>query len=73
MAQYPYLLLPYLTIEEAARSRCTLVAMTVVLVLGSLVLVPALVWMFVLFSRPPRPAIGGSPGGPAGGARSSVA
>ena len=29
--------------------------MTVVLVLGSLVLVPALVYMFVLFSRPPRP------------------
>ena len=55
VAQYPYLLLPYLTIEEAARGRATLVAMTVVLVLGSLVLVPALVWMFVLFSRPPRP------------------
>ena len=55
VAQYPYLLLPYLTIEEAARSRATLVALTVVLVLGSLVLVPALVYMFVLFSRPPRP------------------
>jgi len=54
VAQYPYLLLPYLTIEEAAGARTTLVAMTVVLVLGSLVLVPALVWMFVLFSRPPR-------------------
>jgi cytochrome d ubiquinol oxidase subunit II len=55
VAQYPYLLLPYLTIEDAAGSRGTLVAMTVVLVLGSLVLVPALVYMFVLFSRPPRP------------------
>ena len=55
VAQYPYLLLPYLTIEDAAGSRATLVAMTVVLVLGSLVLVPALVYMFVLFSRPPRP------------------
>ena len=53
VGQYPYLLLPYLTIEEAAAgSRATLVAMTVVLVLGSLVLVPALVYMFVLFSRP---------------------
>ena len=50
VAQYPYLLLPYLTIEDAAGSRATLVAMTVVLVLGSLVLVPALVYMFVLFS-----------------------
>ena len=32
--------------------------MTAVLVLGSLVLVPALVYMFVLFSRPPRPDAG---------------
>jgi cytochrome d ubiquinol oxidase subunit II len=51
-AQYPYLLLPYLTIEQAARSETTLVTMTVVLVLGSLVLVPSLVYMYVLFSRP---------------------
>jgi cytochrome bd ubiquinol oxidase subunit II len=65
VAQYPYLLLPYLTIEDAARSRGTLVAMTVVLVLGSLVLVPALVYMFVLFSRPPRPDAAESE--PAGG------
>jgi cytochrome bd-type quinol oxidase subunit 2 len=52
VAQYPYLLLPYLTIEQAARGEATLVAMTVALVLGSLVLVPSLVYMFVLFSRP---------------------
>jgi cytochrome d ubiquinol oxidase subunit II len=52
VGQYPYLLLPYLTIEEAAGSRATLVAMTVVLVLGSLVLAPALVYMYVLFARP---------------------
>jgi cytochrome bd ubiquinol oxidase subunit II len=52
VAQFPYLLLPYLTIEDAAGSESTLVAMTVVLVLGSLILVPALVYMFVLFSRP---------------------
>jgi len=75
VAQYPYLLLPYLTIEEAARSRGTLVALTVVLVLGSLVLVPALVWMFVLFSRPPQPdsAEAVESGRTAGGARSSIA
>jgi cytochrome d ubiquinol oxidase subunit II len=52
LGQYPYLLLPYLTIEEAARGEATLVAMTVVLILGSLLLAPALVFMFVLFSRP---------------------
>ena len=56
VGQYPYLLLPYLTIEDAAGSRATLVAMTVVLVVGSLVLVPALVYMFVLFSRPEHAA-----------------
>jgi cytochrome d ubiquinol oxidase subunit II len=64
VGQYPYLLLPYLTIEEAAGSRSTLVAMTVTLVLGSLVLVPALVYMYVLFSRPehPGPTVGTSAG-----------
>lgn len=55
VGQYPYLLLPYLTIADAASSRATLVATTVVLVAVSLVLVPALVYMFVLFSRPERP------------------
>jgi cytochrome d ubiquinol oxidase subunit II len=55
VGQYPYLLLPYLTIEEAARSEATLVALTAVLILGSLVLVPALVYMYVLFSRPEAP------------------
>jgi cytochrome d ubiquinol oxidase subunit II len=62
VAQYPYMLLPYLTIEQAARGRATLVAMTVALVLGSLVLVPALVWMYVLFSRKEEAAAGGTPG-----------
>ncbi len=69
VGQYPYLLLPYLTIEEAARSRSTLVAMTVTLVLGSVVLVPALVYMYVPFSRPETPrtasAPASGPGGPA--------
>jgi cytochrome d ubiquinol oxidase subunit II len=52
VGQYPYLLLPYLTIEDAAGARATLLAMTVALIVGSLVLVPALVYMFRLFSRP---------------------
>ncbi|MGD9528001.1 cytochrome d ubiquinol oxidase subunit II [Pseudonocardia sp.] len=60
-AQYPYVLLPYLTVEEAARGRATLVAMTVVLVCGSLVLVPALLYMYRLFQSPPA-----SPSAPAG-------
>jgi cytochrome d ubiquinol oxidase subunit II len=50
-AQYPYVLPPELTIEEAARGRATLVAMLVSLVIGSLVLVPALYYLYSLFQR----------------------
>jgi cytochrome d ubiquinol oxidase subunit II len=53
VAQYPYLLLPEVTIEEAARGRATLVAMLVALVGGAVVLVPALVYLYVLFQRSP--------------------
>jgi cytochrome d ubiquinol oxidase subunit II len=53
VAQYPYLLLPEVTIEEAARGRATLVAMLVALVAGAVVLVPALVYLYVLFQRSP--------------------
>lgn len=58
VAQYPYLLLPYLTIDQAARGRPTLVATTVALAVGTVILVPALVYMYALFQRPPasRPA-----------------
>jgi cytochrome d ubiquinol oxidase subunit II len=53
VAQYPYILLPEVTIEEAAQNRTTLVAMLVALVVGSLILVPALVYLYALFQRPP--------------------
>jgi cytochrome d ubiquinol oxidase subunit II len=57
VAQYPYLLPPALTIADAARGETTLTAMLVVLVLGSIVLVPSLVYLYVLFQRPaPAPA-----------------
>ncbi len=51
VAQYPYALPPTLTIEEAARGRTTMVAMLVVLVIGSLILAPALYYMYALFQR----------------------
>ncbi|WP_214366902.1 cytochrome d ubiquinol oxidase subunit II [Pseudonocardia sp. H11422] len=51
VAQYPYLLPPTLTISEAAAGRATLVAMLVALLLGSLLLVPALIYLYVLFQR----------------------
>jgi cytochrome d ubiquinol oxidase subunit II len=54
VAQYPYVLLPELTIEEAARGRATLVAVLVALLAGALVLLPALAYLYVLFQRPAR-------------------
>ena len=56
LAQYPYVLLPEVTIEEAARGRATLVAMLVALIGGALLLVPALAYLYILFQRPPTAA-----------------
>jgi cytochrome d ubiquinol oxidase subunit II len=53
LAQYPYVLVPDLTIEEAAGGRATLVAMLVALVAGAAVLLPALVYLYLLFQRRP--------------------
>ena len=55
LAQYPYLLLPEVTIEEAARGRATMVAMLVALAVGSAILAPALVYLYLLFQRSPDP------------------
>jgi cytochrome d ubiquinol oxidase subunit II len=52
VGQYPYVLPPALTIEAAARGRPTLVAMLVALIAGTLVLVPALLYLYALFQRP---------------------
>ncbi len=69
VAQYPYLLLPELTIEEAAGGRATLVAMLVALAGGSVILVPALVYLYVLFQRSqPNMSSGSSPAPPSGSA-----
>ena len=53
VAQYPYVLVPEVTIEEAAVGRSTLVAMLVALGAGAVVLVPSLVYLYVLFQRAP--------------------
>ncbi len=49
--QYPYMLERSLRIADAAGPHATLVAILVVLGAGSLLLVPALVWLFVLMQR----------------------
>ena len=51
VAQYPYILLPDLTIEQAATGRSTLTAMLVALLAGAVVLVPALIYLYALFQR----------------------
>jgi cytochrome bd-type quinol oxidase subunit 2 len=53
-------LLPELTIEEAATGRATLQALLVALVAGAVLLVPALVYLYVLFQHTePRPVPAG--------------
>jgi cytochrome d ubiquinol oxidase subunit II len=49
--QYPYMLEHSLRISDAAGAHATLVAILVVLGAGSVLLVPALVWLFVLMQR----------------------
>jgi cytochrome d ubiquinol oxidase subunit II len=53
-AQYPWLLPPHVTIAQAAAPRATLVAMLVSLVIGAVLLVPSLVFLFALFQRTTR-------------------
>jgi cytochrome d ubiquinol oxidase subunit II len=57
VAQYPYLLLPELTIEEAAAGRATLVAVLVALIGGAVVLIPSLLYLYVLFQRGPAGSV----------------
>jgi cytochrome bd ubiquinol oxidase subunit II len=49
--QYPYMLEHSLRISDAAGAHATLVAILVVLGAGSLLLAPALAWLFVLMQR----------------------
>jgi len=50
--QYPYLLPPSLTVEQAATGRSTLVALLVALSAGAIILIPALAYLYTLFQRP---------------------
>jgi cytochrome d ubiquinol oxidase subunit II len=52
VGQYPYILLPELTVEQAATGRATLLALLVALSVGALVLIPALIYLYTLFQRP---------------------
>jgi cytochrome d ubiquinol oxidase subunit II len=50
-AQYPYLLDPGLTIEQAAADPSVLTAVLISLGFGAILLVPSMTWMFVLFQQ----------------------
>jgi cytochrome d ubiquinol oxidase subunit II len=54
--QYPFILVPSLTIREAAAGRATLEALTISLAVGAVLFVPPLVWLLALVQRgtPPR-------------------
>jgi cytochrome bd ubiquinol oxidase subunit II len=51
-AQYPWLLNPGLTIGQAAADRPVLLATLVSLGAGTVLLVPSLAWLYLLFQRP---------------------
>ena len=55
-AQYPHLLSarPGLTVAQAAAGRATLQATTISVVVGIVLLVPSLAWLFLLFQREQR-------------------
>jgi cytochrome bd-type quinol oxidase subunit 2 len=68
VAQYPYILVPDVTIEDAAQGRATLQAMLIALVGGAVILVPALVYLYRLFQHVPEHADDATAPYPAGGA-----
>ncbi len=58
VAQYPYLLPEYLTVAQGAAGPATLHAMLVSLAIGAALLVPSLVYLYVLFQRGPAEVTG---------------
>jgi cytochrome d ubiquinol oxidase subunit II len=55
LAQYPDVLLPGLTIEQAAAPASTLLATAVCMAVGLALLLPSLIWLLLLFQRSPNP------------------
>jgi cytochrome d ubiquinol oxidase subunit II len=53
-AQYPYILPPSVTIAQAAAGHTTQITMLVSLLIGSVLLLPALVFLYTLFQRSHR-------------------
>lgn len=51
IAQYPYLLEPNVTIDDAAANPAALSAMLLALGLGAVLLVPSLLWLYLVSQR----------------------
>lgn len=67
-AQYPYIHPPGVTIAGAAAHRTTLITLLVSLLIGSVLLIPALLYLYTLFQRSHhRTAAGVGAAGPDGG------
>jgi cytochrome d ubiquinol oxidase subunit II len=50
-AQYPHVQLPGMTVAQAAAPRATLQATLTCVIVGMVLLIPSLTWLFVLFQR----------------------
>lgn len=55
LAQYPVLLRPDLTVDEAAGAPAVLTALLGALAVGAALVVPSLIWLLVIFQRQRRP------------------
>lgn len=55
VAQYPYLLPDHVTVEQAAAGETTLAVMLAGLLIGAVLVVPSLVWLYALFQRSADP------------------
>ncbi|ORW07838.1 cytochrome d ubiquinol oxidase subunit II [Mycobacterium kyorinense] len=60
VAQYPYLLEPNITIDDAAANPAVLASMLITLGLGALLLVPSLLWLYLIFQRERPSSLGRS-------------
>jgi cytochrome d ubiquinol oxidase subunit II len=56
VAQYPYLLLPGLTVHAGAAPPATLAAVLACAGVGGALIIPSLSWLLLLFQRSPRSA-----------------
>lgn len=60
IAQYPYILPPSLTIEQAANAPQVVATLLVVMIIGMLIVIPSLLFLFRVFKWSPAAVISGS-------------